>query len=129
MIVLCDEDIGTAVPDSLRSVGYLIMSMAHRGWLGIDDEKWLRTAGRKGWLVFSANKKMLLVPHERQAIVDARVGIVFLTSGEERIDRVLWLLLHRWHWLEDWDRSEQRPFARFLTPDGRRLVQFKHYGL
>jgi len=103
--------------------------MVTRGWLGVDDDKWLRTAGRKGWLVFSANKKMLLVPHERQAIIDHKVGIVFLTSGVEHNRRVLWLLLHRWQWLLDWHQLEPRPFARFLTPDGRRLLKYRQYKL
>jgi hypothetical protein len=56
---------------------------------------------------------MLRVPHERKAIEDAKVGIVFLTKGEERLADVLWLLLVKWNWLE-----VDRPFARFLSPTG-----------
>ena len=75
-------------------------------------------SGTLGWLVFSYNKKQLLVPGERQAIVENRVGIVYLTSGEEKPARVLGLLLKKWADLELLDNTEQRPFARFLSPNG-----------
>jgi hypothetical protein len=129
VILLCDEDIGTAVPNALASVGYQTISMATRGWLGVPDHIWLPTAGDKGWLVFSANKKMLLVPHERQAIIDHKVGIVFLTTGEEYIANVLKLILNRWDWLENLDALQPRPFARFLAQDGRRLEKFRDFAL
>lgn len=129
MILLTDEDIGTAVPTSLRSVGLATMSMAHRGWLGRPDTEWLYTAGRKRWLVFSSNKKMLLVPHERQAILDNKVGLVFLTNGEEYVDRILWLLLAKWKRLQELDATRPRPFALFLTPTGRVLERYRRFKL
>ena len=70
-------------------------------------------------LVLSCNKKMLLVPTERQAIVNDNVGIVFLTTGEERPARVLLTLLRRWDTLEEIDSATPRPFAKFLSPNGR----------
>ena len=70
-------------------------------------------------LVLSCNKKMLLVPTERQAIFSNNVGIVFLTTGEERPARVLLTLLRRWDALEEIDSATTRPFAKFLSPNGR----------
>ncbi len=62
---------------------------------------------------------MLRVASEREVIEKEKVGIVFLTKGEERLPDVLWLLLVKWRWLEEIDRTLDRPFARFLSPTGR----------
>ena len=59
---------------------------------------------------------MLLVPQERETIVREKVGIVFLTTGEEVPADVLRLLLGKWRDLEILDSTEPRPFARFLSP-------------
>ena len=119
MILLCDEDIGTGVPTALTAVGHDARALVRVGWGGKPDVEWLAWAGNAGMLVLSCNKKMLLVPTERQAIIDSGVGIVFLTTGEERPARVLLTLLRVWDRLAELDSSEPRPFARFLSPNGR----------
>ncbi len=119
MILLCDEDIGTRVPDALRLVGYKTVSMKQKGWLSKEDTDWLTKAGQSGWLAFSSNRRMLTVPHERATIIREKVGIVFLTSGDEHPPKVLWLLLVKWPWLEFINDTEPRPFAFFLYPNGR----------
>ena len=119
MIVLCDEDIGTNVPHALTLVRRDAHSLFSVGWLGRPDTWWLERAGRNGWLIFSCNKRMLRVGSEREVIQRENVGIVFLTKGEERLADVLWLLLVKWPWLEEIDRTLERPFARFLSPTGR----------
>ena len=119
MILLCDEDIGTGVPTALTAVGYDARAMYHVGWGGMPDVQWLAWARQAGMLVLSCNKKMLRVPNEHQTIIAANVGIVFLTTGEERPASVLLNLLRKWDSLEELDSSGQRPFAKFLSPNGR----------
>ena len=119
MILLCDEDIGTRVPSALSLVGYDVRSIYKMGWAGKPDAWWLPQAGRQDWLVFSCNKRMLRVPSERSAIHDNRLGIIYLTSGEQYLPKVLWLLLVKWPWLEYINDNLPRPFARFLSPTGR----------
>ena len=82
-------------------------------WKGQKDREWLTRAGKLEWLVFSYNKKQLLV----------------LTSGEEKPAKVLGLLLKKWADLELLDKREQRPFARFLSPSGYLRDRYKHYSL
>ena len=123
MILLCDEDIGTNVPKALRLVRnkartYKTISLVQKGWRSWKDPEWLKIAGERHWLVFSANKRMLKVAEEVDTIIREKVGIVYLTKGEEHIDKVLWLLLVKWKWLEDINQHEQRPFAYFLSPNG-----------
>mgnify|MGYP001612014741 CR=1 FL=1 len=118
MILLTDEDIGTKVPRALTLVGYDARSLVRMGWATRPDDWWLEQAGPLGWLVFSANKRMLRVPSERAVIVSAKVGIVYLTKGEEHLPDVLSLLLRKWSTLETLDKTTSRPFARFLSPSG-----------
>ena len=119
MRLLCDEDIGTGVPNALKAVGYDAQALVQLRWGGRPDVEWLAWAGSARMLALSCNKKMLLVPSERQAIISANVGIVFLTTSEERPAQVLLTLLRRWDALEKLDSITPRPFARFLSPNGR----------
>lgn len=129
MILLCDEDIGAGVPTALHLVGYETVSMVNAGWLSRPDVEWLAEAGRRGWLVLSCNKKMLQVPFERETIIREKVGIVFLTTGQERSATVLWLLLGNWDKLAQIDADTARPFARFLSPRGRGRITDSYRGL
>jgi hypothetical protein len=121
MILLCDEDVGTRVPKALKLVGIKnVKSMVDSSFgLGKHDVEWLKGVGERGWLAFSCNKRMLDVPEERDTIVAEKVGIVFLTSGQEYIHQVLRLLLNKWEWLENIDQTTPRPFAYYLYPYGR----------
>lgn len=119
MILFCDEDIGSRVPKALQLVGLNVIPSVQQGWLGKKDRVWLPEVGRNGWLAFSCNKRMLRVPEERDIIIREKVGIVFLTSGEERLPNTLRLLLNKWSWLEHIDQAVPRPFAFFLYPNGQ----------
>lgn len=118
MRLLCDEDVGTRVPRALRLVERDATALHTKGWRGRPDAEWIPDAAAEGFLVFSINKEMLLIPRERQAIEDNKAGIVFLTSGQERLRDMLLLLLKRWDWLERIDR-EPKPFVYFLSPGNR----------
>ncbi|MBI2850157.1 MAG: hypothetical protein HYX80_03835 [Chloroflexi bacterium] len=129
MILICDEDVGTGVPKALALVGCEAKSLHGLSWAGWPDVKWLTQAGQIGWLVFSRNKKILKVPTERDTIIREKVGIVFLTAGSEHPRTVLRLLLAKWDTLELlWDTTE-RPFARFLSPNGRLSDKYKDFQL
>jgi hypothetical protein len=127
--LLCDEDIGTGVPTALNPVGYRANSLVRLRWGGRPDVEWLAWAGQRGLLVLSCNKKMLLVPDERDTIIRENVGIVFLNNGEEHPARVLKLLLNKWNDLELLDQSEPRPFAKFLSMNGRLTDQYRYFRL
>jgi hypothetical protein len=129
LILLCDEDVGTGIPKALNLVGYETKYLHKLGLAGKPDTQWLTIAGQNGWLVFSYNKKMLKVPSERETIIREKVGIVFLTNGTEYIATVLKLLLSKWDILKFlWD-NEERPFARFLSPNGRMSHKYRDYQL
>lgn len=128
MILLCDEDVGAGIPHAPRDVGLDARGLYHIGLGGIADVEWLAIAGERGWLVFSHNKKMLAVPHEKKAIIDFNVGIVFLTTGEENTVNQLRMLLNRWSSLETLDATVPRPFARFIRPNGPMTESYNFKG-
>lgn len=107
------------MPKALRLVGYDTVALVEKGWSGMPDIQWLGHAGHAGWLILSCDKKMLAVPSERAIIINRKVGIVYLTTGEEFPAKVLKLLLNKWETLELLDTTVPRSFARFLSPNGR----------
>ncbi len=129
MNLLCDEDIGTGVPKALSLVGCKAKSLYGLHLSGKPDEFWLAKAGQKEWLVFSENKKILKVPSERETIIREKVGIIFLTNGSEYNRKVLRLLLAKWDTLELLWTTVERPFVRFLSPNGRMSDKYKDYRL
>ena len=72
---------------------------------------------------------MLTVPDERATIIREKVGVLFLTGGEENLANVLKLLLTKWDLLELLDNTEPKPFARLLSPHGRITTKFRQYEL
>ena len=129
MILLCDENIGTGVPQALALVGYDTRYFVALGWSGKKDVEWLPWVGKNDWLLFSCNKKQLIVPIECNAILENNVGVVYLTHGEEFPAKVLGLLLKKWDDLELLWETTERPFARFLHPDGKLTPKFRNLQL
>ena len=122
MILYFDEDMGKSVAEALSAVGLRTILWKLKRYGGnnnrIPDVRWLTDAGRYGWLVISCNTEILNVEIERETIERERVGIVFLTSGQENAPDTLRLILNRWKWLEAIDSQVQRPFVYTLRPDG-----------
>lgn len=129
LILLCDEDIGTGVPKALHAVGYDARALVDMGWAGMPDVQWLVRAGRMECLVLSCNKKMLRVDSEKVTIIRERLGIVYLTNGEEVPAKVLKVLLTKWDALELLHSTEERPFVRFLSPNGRLAIRYRDFRL
>ncbi|MCL4552098.1 MAG: hypothetical protein M1305_00870 [Candidatus Marsarchaeota archaeon] len=123
MILFCDEDLGEGVPQALRSVHLDVQWVLDRYKPDqrnkrVEDVRWLTDAGRNRWLALSCNKKILTVQHERETIEREKVGIVFLTTGQEDSVAVLRLVLNKWTWLQAIDEQIDRPFAYLMTIKG-----------
>ena len=129
MKLLCDEDIGTGIPRALYGVDRDARSTIDLGWRTYGDTQWLTLAGQGSWLIFSKNKRMLLATDERDTIIREKLGIVYLTTGNEHPYTVLKILLTKWESLELLDQTVQRPFARFLSPNGRISSQYRQFRL
>lgn len=120
MIPYFDENIGSRIPRALKLLKLrVIPGVSKRYGGGQDDIDYLRRAGQRGWLAISANKHMLDVKEERDAIISEKVGIVFTTEGQMHRPKLMLLLLRKWDWFEAIDREEKRPFAFYLYPSSR----------
>lgn len=124
MKLFCDENVGTKVPSALQHIGVpcdAILRPNRSGPIrfGMSDLEWLPIAGTEGYLVVTHDLHMLEVPAEREALVAAGLGVVFIDAGIADRWRVLRLLLDHWEWLERVDSTESRPFAFRLPFRGR----------
>ena len=120
MIPYFDENMGGSVPKALKILGLrAIPGVSKRYGAGQDDIEYLGRAGQRNWLAISANKHMLDVQEERNAILTGQVGIVFMTDGQMKRPALMLLLLKKWQWLEKIDKEELRPFAFYLYPSGK----------
>jgi len=125
--IFFDEDCGRAVPDALGRVGisvdYVGKKSRGRGVrIGAKDPEWIERAGRLKHLVFSCNKAILTNEAERALIVKHKVGIVLLSSGQERKVDFLRLILNNLDWLNWIDENLSRPFAFRITITGRKTL-------
>ncbi len=120
-----DEDVGTGVPQALRRVGisceWVAKRFRNKGGVGrgTPDELWIPYAGRRGMLVFSCNKAILETEAQLDLWLKHEVGGVFLTTGQERKDDVLLLILKRMAWFKEIHESSTRPFAFTTTIHGK----------
>ncbi|MBI3979226.1 MAG: hypothetical protein HY331_13665 [Chloroflexi bacterium] len=110
------------MPTALRAVGLKDVDFLQKNGLvtkGTPDKDWLPRVGSQGYLVFSCNTGMLNAEEERNLLVQHKVGIVFLTTGQATGFQMLKLVLHHWGWLETVD-AQPRPFVYKLSLRGRK---------
>lgn len=130
MILYCDENISPLLPEALIENGYDARSFRSLDWLGRQDVEWLPSVGlMEDVLVLSRDRTMLDDPDELAAILENNVGIVFLTSGQQRTEETIRLVIESWGKLEDLHNSTPRPFIRFLTTGGNLRERFHGRGL
>ena len=72
---------------------------------------------------------MLLAKEERETLINHKVGIVYLTNGEEYVAKVLKLLLVKWDNLIEIDTYTPKPFALFMSPNGKISTKYKNFEL
>ena len=124
MKLFVDEDTGSGLARALRAVGvdadYVGTRRAIRP--GTPDEIWLPRAGRENRLVFSRNTGILSAEAQRKLVILHRVGLVFLPQHLSAL-ALLRLVLSRWGRLEAIYDAEPKPFAKFLTANGRVLAR------
>ena len=130
MILYCGENISPSLPEALREQGYDARSFRSMQWLGRLDVDLLPLVGEfDDALVLSRDRAMLDDTDELEAIVASRVGIVFLTSGQQSTESMVQIVVDSWGKLEELHENTPRPFVRFLTTTGTIRERFHGRGL
>lgn len=134
MKLFFDEDLGKGLPEALRGTGALQRTgssepityvrrafhyVFERGGT-VPDEMWIPWAGERGYLVVSCNRAILESDAQRALLQEHNVGAIFFTTGRAPSFNLLRLILRKWEWLQQIDRTVPRPFAYLMPPSGRK---------
>ncbi len=81
LVFFIDRSLGkNAVPTALRNAGEKVILHDDLFAQAAKDEEWLGRAGREGWIVLSADKKIRYREGEREALKAAGVCAFILTT-------------------------------------------------
>lgn len=105
--LLLDRCIAPPMADGLRKFGYTVIPMRdHYGKNGaqfVSDVEWIRDAHANGWVVLTANPKILFTAHEIDLIEELGVRVFCLASAQHNresrglvIGRHLLTIQRRW---------------------------------
>lgn len=76
-----DRDLGKAFPRTLRRAGLLVQPHdSHFGPTTLDEE-WLTKVGVRDWLVITHDQRIRYKPNERDAVMNAGVGMLVLVGA------------------------------------------------
>lgn len=84
-----------------------------------EDTEWLRRAGREGWVVLGADKRILRVGVEYDSLVRARVRKFVLTDGGLKADQIAEAFLTAAPEMERRANQLEGPFVLSVTKEGR----------
>jgi hypothetical protein len=83
-VFFVDRSLGRkAVPEALRQAGEAVVVHDEHFAQDAKDEEWLTHAGKKGWIVLSADKRIRYRGNEFSALKEAGVRAFFLTAKSE----------------------------------------------
>ena len=90
-----DRSLGKSIVEGLRVVELTVHSIAdiygEKRAQRLDDEIWLRDAGKNGWIVLTKDDAIRRRPAERDALTEAAVRVFCLTNrnlrGAEQTER------------------------------------------
>lgn len=115
-----DRSLGRyAVANALRLAGFPVVAHDEVFPQGTSDDVWLERAGSEGWVVLSADKAIRRRPSEQDAILQHRVRIVIVTSGNLTAERQGELFVQAGRRIQDKLMSSSPPAAYSLTKDGK----------
>lgn len=79
-----DRSLGKSIVEGLRAAGLTVHSMAdvygEKRSQRLDDEIWLRDAGKNDWIVLTKDDAIRRRPAERDALTEAGARVFCLTS-------------------------------------------------
>jgi hypothetical protein len=80
-VYFTDRDLGKRFPEILRSHGLTVERHADHFASDTPDEVWLETAGRRGWIVLTHDRRIRYKPNERDALMRHGVGLLVIVGA------------------------------------------------
>jgi PIN like domain len=92
---------GKSIPHALKLLG--VDAEAHLDHFAHNthDDEWLAEVGRRGWVVFTYDKRIRYNQSERQAVMGYQVGCFMLTSGNRTKWEQMRILVKAWDRIQD----------------------------
>lgn len=104
--------------EALRSAGYNVIAHDQLFTQDTADEVWLAEAGRQGWIVITADRRIRYRRDERDIFKAHGVRAVFLTSGNMTGPQTAGLLVRCAAKMQEVVGAATPPAAFTLTKDG-----------
>ncbi len=124
MTFLFDENISPDIVESLRPLDKPVVHVVDVDELGrgaLDEDVFDFLEQRPDWVLITQDKKMRRKKHQRQAILDAGLGVfVLIGRAEKSNDALVVLLLQCWPALTKLASQTPRPFI-FGISDRRKI--------
>lgn len=80
-VLFCDRDLGKLFPTLLRDAGLVVETHADHFSDNESDDRWLAEVGRRGWYALTHNERIRYTPNERDAVMEAGVGLFVLVGA------------------------------------------------
>lgn len=118
-MIVIDRSLPRSLADALTALRADVRWLEEEFPTTTPDERWLREAGRRGWLVISRDKHIRSRRGEVRAIREASVGCFILTqSGNMTSAQCIELVTKALDRMEELFRCTERPFIYAVRRDG-----------
>lgn len=119
-MIFIDRSIPKSVAAALQMVRDDVEWLEPRFPHHVKDHEWMREAGAHGWLCISRDKHIRTRPGERQALIEHRVGLFYLTQKQAlRKWDYLKLIVLTLEQMEEAFRTTERPFLYAVGRTGK----------
>lgn len=81
VVYFTDRDLGNRFPEILRSAGLTVEQHKDHFAPGAPDEAWLASAGARGWIVLTHDRRIRYKPNERDAVMRNHVALLVIVGA------------------------------------------------
>lgn len=81
LVFFTDRDLGKQIPSLLEENGLAVERLDDHFNSTTPDVEWLPEVGRQGWLVLTRDKRIRYKPNEKNAVMQAGVGLFVLVGS------------------------------------------------
>ena len=118
MTFLIDNNLGPRLAHGMAEFGEDVKHLGDILPGDSPDVQILQFVGERGWILITRDKRVRFNPAEKQAILQFRVGTVFLGGKGLTACRIIQQLVRSWPNVKRLSKSANRPFAFLVNAAG-----------